>query len=96
MPGFDVIPYNDLQALAKALQSKDVAAVLMEPIQGEAVCCSRRGYLRKAFEYCKQENVLFIGDEIQTGLGRTGKMLACEHENVRPDILILGKALSGA
>jgi ornithine--oxo-acid transaminase len=96
MPGFDVIPYNDLPALAKALQNKDVAAILMEPIQGEAgVVVPDEGYLRKAFEYCKQENVLFIGDEIQTGLGRTGKMLACEHENVRPDILILGKALSG-
>jgi len=96
MPGFDVIPYNDLEALAKALQNKDVAAVLMEPIQGEAgVVVPDEGYLRKAFDYCKQENVLFIADEIQTGLGRTGKMLACEHENVRPDILILGKALSG-
>jgi len=96
MPGFDVIPYNDLDALAKALQNKDVAAILMEPIQGEAgVVVPDEGYLQKAFEYCKQENVLFIGDEIQTGLGRTGKMLACDHENVRPDILILGKALSG-
>jgi ornithine--oxo-acid transaminase len=96
MPGFDVIPYNDLDALAKALQDKNVAAVLMEPIQGEAgVVVPNDGYLSKAYDYCKQANVLFIGDEIQTGLGRTGKMLACEHENVRPDILILGKALSG-
>ena len=96
MPGFDVIPYNDLEALAGALRNKDVAAILMEPIQGEAgVVVPDDGYLRKAYEYCKQENVLFIGDEIQTGLGRTGKMLACDHENVRPDILILGKALSG-
>ena len=96
MPGFDLIPYNDLSALAKALQNKDVAAVLMEPIQGEAgVVVPETGYLSKAYEYCKQANVLFIGDEIQTGLGRTGKMLACDHENVRPDILILGKALSG-
>jgi ornithine--oxo-acid transaminase len=96
MPGFDLIPYNDLDALAKALQNKDVAAVLIEPIQGEAgVVVPDEGYLRKAYEYCKQANVLFIGDEIQTGLGRTGKMLACDHENVRPDILILGKALSG-
>jgi ornithine--oxo-acid transaminase len=96
MPGFDLIPYNDLKALAKALQNKDVAAILMEPIQGEAgVVVPDDGYLSKAYEYCKQANVLFIGDEIQTGLGRTGKMLACDHENVRPDILILGKALSG-
>jgi ornithine--oxo-acid transaminase len=96
MPGFDLIPYNDLEALAKALQNKDVAAVLMEPIQGEAgVVVPDDGYLSKAYAYCKQANVLFIGDEIQTGLGRTGKMLACDHENVRPDILILGKALSG-
>ncbi len=96
MPGFDLIPYNDLPALAKALQNKDVAAILMEPIQGEAgVVVPDAGYLSKAYEYCKQANVLFIGDEIQTGLGRTGKILACDHENVRPDILILGKALSG-
>jgi ornithine--oxo-acid transaminase len=96
MPGFDLIPFNDLPALAKALQNKDVAAILMEPIQGEAgVVVPDDGFLSKAYEYCKQANVLFIGDEIQTGLGRTGKMLACDHENVRPDILILGKALSG-
>jgi ornithine--oxo-acid transaminase len=96
MPGFDVIPYNDLPALAGALQNKDVAAVLMEPIQGEAgVVVPDDGYLNKAFEYCKQANVLFMADEIQTGLGRTGKMLACDYENIRPDVLILGKALSG-
>jgi ornithine--oxo-acid transaminase len=96
MPGFDIIPYNDLPALAKALENKDVAAILMEPIQGEAgVVVPEEGYLSKAYEYCSQANVLFIGDEIQTGLGRTGKMLACDYENVRPDILILGKALSG-
>jgi ornithine--oxo-acid transaminase len=96
MPGFDLIPYNDLDALAKALQNEDVAAILIEPIQGEAgVVVPDDGYLSKVFEYCKRANVLFIGDEIQTGLGRTGKMLACDHENVRPDILILGKALSG-
>jgi ornithine--oxo-acid transaminase len=96
MPGFDLIPYNDLESLSKALQNNDVAAVLMEPIQGEAgVIVPDEGYLRKAFEYCKQRNVLFIADEIQTGLGRTGKMLACDHEDIRPDILILGKALSG-
>lgn len=96
MPGFDIIPYNDLPALAKALENKDVAAILIEPIQGEAgVVVPDEGYLKKAYEYCSQANVLFIGDEIQTGLGRTGKMLACDHENVRPDILVLGKALSG-
>lgn len=96
MPGFDIIPYNDLDALLKALQNKDVSGVLMEPIQGEAgVVVPDNGYLSKAYEYCKKANVLFIGDEIQTGLGRTGKMLACDFENVRPDILILGKALSG-
>jgi len=96
MPGFDLIPYNDLNALAKALQNKEVAAILIEPIQGEAgVVVPDEGFLNKAYAYCKQANVLFIGDEIQTGLGRTGKMLACDHENVRPDILILGKALSG-
>jgi len=96
MTGFDRIPYNDLGALEKALQNSDVAAILMEPIQGEAgVVVPDDGYLSKAYEYCRQANVLFIGDEIQTGLGRTGKMLACDYENVRPDILILGKALSG-
>ncbi len=96
MPGFDLIPYNDLPSLAKALQNKDVAAILVEPIQGEAgVVVPDEGFLSKAHEYCKQANVLFVADEIQTGLGRTGKMLACDHENVRPDILILGKALSG-
>ncbi len=96
MPGFDLIPYNDLESLANALQNKDVAAVLMEPIQGEAgVVVPDEGYLSKAYALCREANVLFIGDEIQTGLGRTGMMLACDHEQVRPDILILGKALSG-
>lgn len=96
MPGFDRIAYNDLDALTNALLNKDVAAVMMEPIQGEAgVVVPDEGYLASAYAMCKQANVLFIGDEIQTGLGRTGKMLACDHENVRPDILILGKALSG-
>jgi ornithine--oxo-acid transaminase len=94
--GIRQIPYNDLGALEMALQNADVAAILMEPIQGEAgVVVPDDGYLSKAYDYCKQANVLFIGDEIQTGLGRTGKMLACDYENVRPDILILGKALSG-
>ncbi len=96
MPGFEVIPYNDLNALAKALQDKNAAGFLVEPIQGEAgVVVPDEGYLNKAKQYCEDANVLFIGDEIQTGLCRTGKMLACDHENVRPDILILGKALSG-
>ncbi|HTL07308.1 MAG TPA: ornithine--oxo-acid transaminase [Chitinophagaceae bacterium] len=95
MPGFDVIPYNDLPALAAALQNKDVAGFLVEPIQGEAgVVLPDDGWLATAKQYCEDANVLFIADEIQTGLCRTGRMLACDHENVRPDILILGKALS--
>lgn len=94
--GYVTIPYNDTKALETALQDKDVAAFLVEPIQGEAgVYVPDEGYLAKAAEMCKAANVLFIADEIQTGLARTGKMLACDHENVRPDILILGKALSG-
>ena len=96
MPGFIKIPYNDLPALSRALQDKNVAGFLVEPIQGEAgVLVPDDGYLRKAKEYCEMANVLFIADEIQTGLSRTGKLLCCDHENVRPDILILGKALSG-
>ena len=96
MPGFILIPYNDINALAEALKDKDVAGFLVEPIQGEAgVVVPNEGYLSQAKELCEQANVLFIADEIQTGLARTGKMLACDHENVRPDILLLGKALSG-
>lgn len=96
MPGFEVIPFNDLQALETALQDKNVAGFLVEPIQGEAgVVVPCEGYLAKAKQYCEDARVLFMADEIQTGLCRTGKMLACDHENVRPDILILGKALSG-
>ncbi|MBC8045949.1 MAG: ornithine--oxo-acid transaminase [Fimbriimonadaceae bacterium] len=96
MPGYITIPYDDLNALAEALKDKDVAGFLVEPIQGEAgVYVPKDGYLSAAYALCKEANVLFIGDEIQTGLARTGKMLACDHENVRPDILILGKALSG-
>jgi len=96
MPGYEVIPYNDLLALEKALQDKNVAGFLVEPIQGEAgVVVPDDGYLQKARQYCEDAQVLFIADEIQTGLARTGKMLCCDHENVRPDILILGKALSG-
>ncbi len=96
MPGYEVIPYNDLDALAKALEDPTVAGFLVEPIQGEAgVYVPDDGYLAGAYALCKQANVLFIGDEIQTGLARTGRLLACDHEGVRPDILILGKALSG-
>lgn len=96
MPGFIIIPYNDINALRAALKDKDVAGFLVEPIQGEAgVVVPDDGYLSQAFALCKEANVLFIADEIQTGLARTGKMLACDHEEVRPDILILGKALSG-
>jgi len=96
MPGFVVVPYNDAAALEQALQDPRVAGFLVEPIQGEAgVVVPDEGYLQKAKQYCEQAQVLFIADEIQTGLGRTGKMMACDHEGVRPDILILGKALSG-
>lgn len=96
LTGFEVIPYNDLPALAEALKDKNVAGFLVEPIQGEAgVNVPDDGYLSKAKQYCADANVLFIADEIQTGLSRTGKLLCCDHENVRPDILILGKALSG-
>ena len=96
MPGFEIIPYNDLPALATALQDKNVAGMLVEPIQGEAgVVIPDEGFLRAAKQYCEDAQVLFIADEIQTGLCRTGKMLACDYENVRPDILIIGKALSG-
>lgn len=96
MPGFEVVPYNDLVALEKAFSDKNVAAFMVEPIQGEAgVVLPDEGYLKGVRQLCTEYNVLFIADEIQTGLCRTGKMLACDHENVRPDILILGKALSG-
>jgi ornithine--oxo-acid transaminase len=95
-PGFITIPYNDLQALKEALKDPHVAGFLVEPIQGEAgVFVPDEGYLKKAYEMCKSKNVLFIADEVQTGVARTGKLLACDHEEVRPDILILGKALSG-
>ncbi len=95
-PGFITIPYNDIEALEKALEDSNVAGFLVEPIQGEAgVMVPDEGYLKKAFDLCKAKNVLFIADEVQTGIGRTGKLLACDHEGVRPDILILGKALSG-
>jgi ornithine--oxo-acid transaminase len=96
-PGFTIIPYNDLDALEKELASDpNIAGFLVEPIQGEAgVYVPDEGYLKKAYELCKKYNVLFIADEVQTGIARTGKLLACDHEGVRPDILILGKALSG-
>jgi len=95
-PGFIKIPYNDIPALAKALENPNIAGFLVEPIQGEAgVFVPDAGYLKKAYDLCKAKNVLFIADEVQTGIGRTGKLLACDHEGVRPDILILGKAMSG-
>lgn len=96
MPGYVLIPYNDIKALEKALEDPNVAAFMVEPVQGEAgVVVPDEGYLKKAYDLCKAKNVLLICDEVQTGLGRTGKMLASDHENVKPDILILGKALSG-
>jgi ornithine--oxo-acid transaminase len=95
-PGFEAIPYNDLNALAKALEDPNVAGFLVEPIQGEAgVFVPDEGYLKKAYELCKAKNVLFIADEVQTGIARTGRLLACDWEGVKPDVLILGKALSG-
>ncbi|SFE58643.1 ornithine--oxo-acid transaminase [Thermophagus xiamenensis] len=95
-PGFITIPYNDPEALEKELKDPNVAGFLVEPIQGEAgVFVPDDGYLKKAFELCKAHNVLFMADEVQTGIARTGKMLACDHEGVHPDILILGKAISG-
>lgn len=96
MPGYLVIPYNDLKALETALQDPTVAGFMVEPIQGEAgVVVPDEGYLRSAYELCKKNQVLFIADEVQTGLARTGKLLCCDHEGFRPDILVLGKALSG-
>ena len=96
MPGFEIIEYNNIAALEQALQDPNVVAFMAEPIQGEAgVVVPTEGYLTQVRQLCTDYNVLFIADEIQTGLARTGKMLACDHENVRPDILILGKALSG-
>ena len=95
-PGFVRIPYNDVGALAEALKDPNVAGFLFEPIQGEAgVFVPDEGYLTKCFELCKKHNVLFMADEVQTGIARTGKILACDHENIKPDVLILGKAISG-
>lgn len=96
LKGYEIIPYNDLDALADALKDPNVAGFMVEPIQGEAgVVVPDEGYLRKAYEMCRDKNVLFIADEVQTGIARTGKRLACDHEGFQPDILILGKALSG-
>jgi len=95
-PGFESIPYNDLDALAEALKDSNVAGFMAEPIQGEAgVFVPDDGYLKSALELCKKNNVLFIADEVQTGIARTGQLLAVDHEDVKPDILILGKAISG-
>jgi ornithine--oxo-acid transaminase len=96
MPGYQAIPYNDISALEQSFQNKNVVAFLFEPIQGEAgVVVPDEGYYTKVRTLCSEYNVLMVADEIQTGLARTGKMLACDHENIRPDVLILGKALSG-
>lgn len=96
MPGYSVIPYDNVDALEIALQDPNVCCFWVEPIQGEAgVYVPQEGYLRKAAELCKKYNVLLIADEVQTGIARTGKLIACEHEGVRPDVLILGKAVSG-
>ncbi|RYG51805.1 MAG: ornithine--oxo-acid transaminase, partial [Chitinophagaceae bacterium] len=96
LPGYKVIPYNDLKALESSLQDKNVCAFMLEPVQGEAgVVVPDEGYYKGVRELCDRYNVLMVADEIQSGLCRTGKMLACDHENVRPDIVILGKALSG-
>jgi len=96
MPGFELVPYDDLPALEKALSDPNVAGFMIEPIQGEAgVVVPEYGYLKKAFDLCQKNNVLLIADEVQTGIARTGKMLACDYEGFKPDILILGKALSG-
>jgi ornithine--oxo-acid transaminase len=94
-PGFTIVPYGNADAVANAI-TPNTAALLVEPIQGEAgVCMPPEGYLRQIRQICTQNNVLFIADEIQTGLGRTGKLFACDHENVRPDVMVIGKALSG-
>ncbi len=96
LPGYEIIPYNDLEALDKALSDPHVAGFWVEPIQGEAgVYVPEDGYLKKAKALCEKHNVLFMADEVQTGVARTGKMLACDHEGVRPDVLIMGKAISG-
>lgn len=97
VPGYIIVPYNDLNALEKAFKAEpNIAGFMFEPIQGEAgVVVPDKGYIKGIRELCSKYNVLMIADEVQTGLARTGKMLACDHENVKPDILVLGKALSG-
>ena len=96
MPGYELIPYNNLKALKESLKDPNVAAFMVEPIQGEAgVVVPDDNYLLDAFNLCKENNVLFIADEVQTGIARTGKMICCDHHGFKPDILILGKALSG-
>ena len=96
MPGYDLIPYNDLEALETELKDFNVCAFMVEPIQGEAgVVVPDEGYLEGVRKLCDKYNVLFIADEVQTGIARTGKMLACDYEDARPDLLILGKAISG-
>jgi ornithine--oxo-acid transaminase len=96
VPGFDIIPFNDIEALELACSNPNTAAFMVEPVQGEAgVIIPEKGYLKKVREICNKHNVLFIADEVQTGLGRTGKLLCCEHEDVKPDLLVLGKALGG-
>ena len=96
MPGYEIIPYNNINALKKALKDPCVAGFMVEPIQGEAgVVVPDENYLLDAYKLCRQNNVLFIADEVQTGIARTGKMLCCDHHGFKPDILILGKALSG-
>ena len=96
LPGFEIVKYNDLTALEAALEDPNVAGFMVEPIQGEAgVMVPNEGYLKKAFELCQSKNVLFIADEVQTGISRTGRLFCCQHEGFSPDILILGKALSG-
>lgn len=96
LPGFKVVPYNDMEAITNAIAGEHVAGVMVEPIQGEAgVIVPQDGYLKAIRAACDEHNVAFIADEVQTGIGRTGRILACDHEDVRPDILILGKALSG-
>eukprot|EP00160_Parvularia_atlantis_P016636 Unigene5374_Nuclearia_a/m.16471 Unigene5374_Nuclearia_a/g.16471 ORF Unigene5374_Nuclearia_a/g.16471 Unigene5374_Nuclearia_a/m.16471 type:complete len:240 (+) Unigene5374_Nuclearia_a:1-720(+) len=96
MPGFEIINYDDLPALEQALKDPNVCAFMVEPIQGEAgVIVPQTGYMRKAQELCRKHNALLIADEVQTGLGRTGKLLASDHDDIKPDIVVLGKALSG-
>jgi len=96
MPGFEIIDYNNLDALAEKLEDPNVAGFMVEPIQGEAgVVVPDEGYLKKAYAMCQEKNVLLIADEVQTGIARTGKLIACDHEEIKPDILVLGKALSG-